>query len=541
MKKSYLQLISFISVLSLFLFFGCKNNAGPNFDEGRIKIITLTEGDNTEGYMLQFNENKQQEIAANDTLIFDNQEYGTYELTLNDLPEDCSVSGENPVIVQVENQDEITVTFEVICSETPIPNPDTGTLEIIARTSLINSGQMYTLIINGTEQHEISANDTLSINLEAGNYTLELDGVTSPCRIDNGPSNEIIIEVNETFQDDFYVFCQTVFDYRILYESNFPDGNLLFVIQPDGTVESLVNDFDYYGLPVLSPDNTEIAFTAYTLNIDREYELYLVNTDGTNLRKLTDFDTDLRSIGSISWSPDGSKIAFSKAEEYNTDDIYIVNQNGSGLMQLTDNSDIADRYPKWSPDGSLIAFQRKEKDSYDIYLMNSDGSNITNLTNTPSRDEESLSWSPDGSKLRYSASENGNRNIYINDVDSGDLVNITQSQDYRGEYEAWSPDGSKIAYVQYNSDRSESNIYVMNADGSSPTKLTTSVYQQGNTDPVWSPDGEKIVFTRNVFLYENYFSEKFYHVFVMNVDGSEINDLTIRGPEGFNPTWLPLD
>lgn len=539
-KKNVFRLLSFILTSTLFLFLGCKNNSGPELNEGEIKIIIITEGENTNGYILQINETHEYETGANDTLTVANQAYGTYEITLRELPENCSVSSENPVTAHIDKPDEITVSFEVTCNETSDPGPDTGTLEIITHTSLIHSDQTYSLILNGTKQLEISANDTLSTNLAPGNYTLELTGVNPPCYITPTPTNEIIIEPNETSSDDFYIFCQTISDYRILYKSNFEDGNYYYIIQPDGTIHTLAENFDYYGRPVLSPDQKKIAFTAYTLDIDREYELYTINTDGTNFTKLTDFNDDLAFLGDISWSPDGSKIVFSKADQPSTNDLYVINQDGTGLAQLTDNHEVADRTPKWAPDGSSIAFKREQNNSQDLYEVTPDGVDLLNITNSPDRNEGNISWSPDSQQLRYSASENGERNIFITDIDGSDIINITQNQDYHGESEAWSPDGSKIGFVQFNSDRSESNIYVMNSDGSNFTKLTSSVPEQLNINPTWSPDGTKIVFTRNVFLHPDYSAEKFYHVFVMNTDGTELNDITFRGPEGFDPIWIPL-
>jgi len=87
---------------------------------------------------------------------------------------------------------------------------------------------------------------------------------------------------------------------------------------------------------------------------------------------------------------------------------------------------------------------------------------------------------------------------------------------------SWSPDGSKIAFVRLDSTGDNGVLYVMNADGSGTTALTSNAW-----DPAWSPDGAKIAFYRctgpNCYIY------------VMNADGSDVTSLA----QGEQPTWSP--
>src|SRR5438270_323940 len=136
--------------------------------------------------------------------------------------------------------------------------------------------------------------------------------------------------------------------------------------------------------------------------------------------------------------------------------------DGGGLVHLPPG-----RAPAWSPDGSKIAFTRYGANDSDIYVMHADGSGIVQLTNTPGNDDQPA-WSPDGSKIAFSSTRDGNHEIYVmNATDGSGLVRLTNDALW-DDHPAWSPDGSKIAFSKY------SAIYVMNAtDGSGLVRLTT--------------------------------------------------------------------
>jgi dipeptidyl aminopeptidase/acylaminoacyl peptidase len=100
--------------------------------------------------------------------------------------------------------------------------------------------------------------------------------------------------------------------------------------------------------------------------------------------------------------PNG-QIAFVRGpfEEHEFDEIYVMNPDGSGQTQLTDN-DVHDWNPSWSSDGEKIAFAtaRHGGDNGEIYVMNADGSEQTNISNNPA-DEYLPNWSPHGTKIAF--------------------------------------------------------------------------------------------------------------------------------------------
>ncbi|MBM3239583.1 hypothetical protein FJZ31_25125, partial [Candidatus Poribacteria bacterium] len=94
---------------------------------------------------------------------------------------------------------------------------------------------------------------------------------------------------------------------------------------------------------------------------------------------------------------------------------------------------------------------------------------------------------------------------------------------------SWSPDGKKIAFASYRDGNGE--IYVMNADGTNPIRLTNHPTTDWN--PCWSPDGTKIAFAS--------MRDGDYQIYVMNADGTNIVKLTNPPGENDNPSWSPVD
>jgi dipeptidyl aminopeptidase/acylaminoacyl peptidase len=219
------------------------------------------------------------------------------------------------------------------------------------------------------------------------------------------------------------------------------------------------------------------------------------------------------------WSPDGERITFAGHPEpmHAMPDIYVMNADGSGLVNLTD-SPTFDAYPSWSPDGERIAFASNRDGATDIFVMGADGSDSVNLTRNDGGSDIEPAWSPDGARIAFTrnvSAENAHQDVWVMDADGANPVNLT------GRYEtdqrpAWSPDGSSIAYMSY---RGGFEIWVMNADGTGQASVTGDF----STDawPAWSPDGIYLAFTRGGILH------------VATADGGVPRPLTT----GLFPAW----
>ena len=266
---------------------------------------------------------------------------------------------------------------------------------------------------------------------------------------------------------------------RIAFTSN-RDGNPeIYTMNADGAdVKRLTNNPERDVSPSWSPDGHRIAFVSYR---DGVGEVYVMNADGTNLHRLTNSSNHKEDIA---WSPNGIRIAFASEREGNRD-IYVMNADGSGVRPLT-NHPSSDASPSWSPDGRQIAFESEREGNRDIYVMNADGSDARPLTNHPS-DDASPSWSPDGRQIAFESEREGNRDIYVMNADGSSDAKRLTSHSAGSWFPSWSPDGRRIAFV---SDPRDYGIYVMRPDGSGLAKLAASLLW--DSPPAWTiPDPTK--------------------------------------------------
>lgn len=233
-----------------------------------------------------------------------------------------------------------------------------------------------------------------------------------------------------------------------------------------------------------------------------DFEIHTINQDGSGETPLTN-DTELNDLDP-SWSPDGTKLAFSvspaavpEGQGCCIGEISVMNANGTGRVQLTTDN-FADLEPAWSPDGSRIAFVSNRDGNIELYVINADGSgSLTRLTTT-AHSERDPSWSPDGTKLAFDA---GGKIFVMNAVPGAPQTQLAIDAFFDFE-PSWSPDGARIAFFsgpgtppggEPGDGDGLNEIWVTNADGSgSPTQLT---HNTGfDFEPDWSPDGSKIVY-----------------------------------------------
>lgn len=244
-----------------------------------------------------------------------------------------------------------------------------------------------------------------------------------------------------------------------------------------------------------------------------------------------------------------AKIVFQSNRDGNYE-IYVMDDDGSNMHRLTDNTTY-DGYPRWSPDGKQILFRRdivsNGKFIKGVFVMNADGSQQRLLTDIPGIP---YSWSPDGRKIVITAITENLSNIHILNLENGDTQKLTRSG---ASYADWSPDGQYIAYEHFIGGSFRKNIYTMTADGLNQKPLLPE--QIGfiiRAAPRWSPDSDRILYLESKYeindveigdgIIRQRIDVLSSHLFVRtrNLDIQE----TVKLPNGWRPEfgcWLSND
>ncbi|MGQ0767433.1 MAG: S9 family peptidase [Gemmatimonadota bacterium] len=289
--------------------------------------------------------------------------------------------------------------------------------------------------------------------------------------------------------------------------------------------------------PRLSPDGKQIIYTRRwvdKMNDRWETSLWMMNVDGTKNRAL-------HQGGSVEWAPDGSRIAYIGRGEPAGSQIFVRWMDAEGATSQVTRVTQSPSSIQWSPDGKSIAFTmlvptrenwpiqmpasppgakwteaprivttldyRQDGQGFTptgdthIFVVSADGGSPRQIT-SGNWDHGAPQWMPDGKTIVFTADRVAEPDyrwrqgdIYAVDVASGNIHRLT-SRNGPDNQPTPSPDGRLIAYTGFDSTRASyqaSELYVMNADGSNPRRLTNSDRSPGAI--VWAADGSGIYYT----------------------------------------------
>jgi TolB protein len=209
-------------------------------------------------------------------------------------------------------------------------------------------------------------------------------------------------------------------------------------------------------------------------------------------------------------------------------EIYSINPDGTGVTRLTNHA-ASDLFPVWSPDGSKIVFMSNRVPA-GIYTMDANGSNVTFV-----RTGFDPSWSPDGTKILFVPDGGecgvGTGGVWKMNPDGTNQEFIACGPSGPGQDgetgPVWSPNGQ---YIAFGADKAEFDLYRVDADGSNRITLTDSPNDL-DSFPNWAPDGSKIAFGRDPFTQTN--------IWTMNPDGTGQAPLIADASPDENPAYSP--
>jgi Tol biopolymer transport system component len=248
-----------------------------------------------------------------------------------------------------------------------------------------------------------------------------------------------------------------------------------------------------------SPDGSEVSIFC----CDDGGAAHLLNPDTGEVRRLEQADPALDSYCGAAWSPDGERLS---CEAYGVDDpslngIYSVRaSDGGDLTRITSNPDGEDTPGEYSPDGTRLVFVRFEDETpVGYFVTNVDGTGEPRQL-TPDGmvvDDSHFggSWSPSGDDILFVAreSEEHHKAIWIVNADEGSPQQLPiimpcggrlgEAAEYGCYSPDWSPEGDRIVFTRSEPDGSNETIWIVNADGSNPVQVTDGT----DDNPSWGP------------------------------------------------------
>lgn len=421
----------------------------------------------------------------------------------------------------------------------------------------------YLLTIDGTRKRFLVPNTTVNlVDLSIGTHGLLLEALAPNCSLTDANQQQIEVTEGATTVAEFHIKCAGNFgSIRVITETVGADQDLdgysifglgltpapqpsngsqvISNVRAGGTEVNIANvaancvvDHESKFVNVTFAATTDVRFS---INCVQSGSLRITtSTTGEDISP-TGYKVGLRAGGSsnsifVSIAPTGTATVspllpgsyFVTLNEVpancraSTPTIDAVNVQGGVEAQTTLEILCAT--------ATQIAYSSGFDNDAALFLVKSNGTGEVRLT-TQSVDHDPA-WSHDGNRIAFTSSRTGDPEIYVMDADGANPVRltITEGVNYAP---AWSPDGSRIAFASTRTGNAE--IYTMKADGSDTVRLTNNSAYDSN--PAWSPDGKKIAFESN--------RDGSTAIWVMNPDGTAPIRITTNSREDLRPDWSP--
>lgn len=270
---------------------------------------------------------------------------------------------------------------------------------------------------------------------------------------------------------------------------------------------------------VISCDSSSVTYFSDN-NVDpspgsEDVEVINLEFSGINISH------DFRDSANACISPNGELVVYQSGTPQNFE-IYIMNIDGSDQINITNNPG-NNNFPVFTPDGNSIVFYRDAN----VFIMDIDGQNLRGISNVTIDINFPVRFNSDGTKAFVTSIEESRQNISLINMDGSGEQNLTPvsgGQDVN-------VDRISETLVYISGQGIDQNIFTMDFSGENKQNLSNEpgIYR----DPVFSPDGSLVAFTKRVT------ATNFNNIFVINADGTELKQLTIVAADDLIPVFTP--
>lgn len=252
------------------------------------------------------------------------------------------------------------------------------------------------------------------------------------------------------------------------------------VMDTDGTnFNQLTSSNLWHSNPSWSPDGNTIAYLKQGSYWDKN--IFICNPDGSGHTFLTDLNE--YELYTPRWRYDSGKILFSYSDYYGNN-VAVMDPDGTNIDLLTSDTDST--CPVWSPDGSKIVYSKYVGSSpaqNELHIMDADGSNDQIIRSASHYNSKYMVWSPTGSRILIMImNDSGIYDIWSIKPDGSDQIRLTFEG---GRHPAYSTDGTRITYCR------DDTIWIMNADGTEKFQISAS--GEYGDYPRFLPDSNDVV------------------------------------------------